>query len=81
MKWLPVFPLLLACEDITTNTGNQCEEYVDYICSCHDTNPDYDCNELSNIYSDPTSDQISECALALDEQRELDEESASECDI
>ena len=75
---LPFF--LLACQD-TISTGNQCDEFVDYVCTCHDDNPEYDCNELSNIYSDPDSDQISECAYSLDEQKELDAESDLECEV
>ena len=78
MKYfLPLF--LFACED-TIKTTTACDEYVDYICICHGDNPDYDCGELGSIYADPTTDQISECSVALDEQIALDQEDEFECD-
>ena len=76
MKKLLLIPFLFACEE---NLSTSCDEYVDYICSCHADNPDYDCGDLSNIYSDPDSEQMLECSTALDEQKVLDEEAQMEC--
>ena len=78
MKYLLPF-LLIACED-TIKTTTVCDDYVDYICDCHSDNPDYNCDELESIYADPTTDQVSECSVSLDEQRALDEEDEFECE-
>ena len=78
MKKLLLIPLLIACEG---KLNNSCDEYVDYICSCHDSNPDYNCTDLANIYSDPDSEELLECSSSLDEQRALDEEAQMDCDI
>ena len=79
MKRTLAFLTLLACED-TIKSSNTCDEYVDYVCDCHFDNPDYDCEQLTNMYSEPDSDQLSECSVSLDEQRDLDEESSLECE-
>ena len=78
MKYLlPLF--LFACEDVIKTT-TACDDYVDYICSCHDDNADYDCSTLDSIYADPTTEQISECSVSLDEQMALDAEDELDCD-
>ena len=28
-----------------------CDDYVDYMCQCHDDEPDFDCAELQRIYA------------------------------
>lgn len=79
MKYiLPIF-LLAACED-TIKSTTSCDDYVDYICDCHSGNPDYDCDELSSMYSDPSTDQESECSVFLDEQKSLDEDIELDCE-
>ena len=78
MKKLILLSFVIGCEE-TLNSS--CDEYIDYICSCHEDNPDYDCGDLANIYSDPDSEQIAECDLALDEQKELDSEAQMECEL
>ena len=78
MKKLLLFCTLIACED---KLSSSCDDYVDYVCSCHGDNPDYDCSDLSNIYSDPDTEQLLECSSALDEQKILDEEAEFECEI
>ncbi|MEC7983845.1 MAG: hypothetical protein VX278_01695 [Myxococcota bacterium] len=79
MKYiLPLF--LFACEDVIKST-TACDDYIDYICDCHSDNPDYDCNAMSNIYADPTTEQESECSVSLDEQMALDAEDEFECEL
>ena len=58
-----------------------CGEYVDYMCDCHDDNPDYDCATQQAIYEEATLEQQTQCALSLDEQMIEDEENGKECDI
>jgi len=70
--WTILVGLLLAgCDD-----SDPCGEYVDYICDCH---PDDDCDSLSNIYDDADAELQDECALALDDQQDSDDNSGHEC--
>jgi uncharacterized Ntn-hydrolase superfamily protein len=62
---------LSGCDD-----SDPCAEYVDYICDCH---PDDDCESLSNTYTDADAELQDECALALDDQQDNDDESGHEC--
>ena len=71
-KWTVLVGLLLAgCDDT-----NPCDEYVTYICDCH---PDDDCESLSNTYEGADAELQDECALALDDQQDSDDESGHEC--
>ena len=70
--WLILAGLALtACDDT-----NPCDEYVAYICDCH---PDDDCSSLSNTYDGADTELQDECALALDEQLNSDDETEHEC--
>ncbi len=66
--------VLSACFE--ANTSNTCDEYVSYMCANHCSAQD--CEELSNIYEDPDTDQISSCSASLDQITLEDEECASE---
>lgn len=64
-----------ACDDSAGT--NECDEYVDYMCDCH---PDeYDCDQLRNTYSDPDSETLDECAIALEDQEAQDEADGAVC--
>ena len=52
--------LLGAC----TEEDKSCDEYVTYMCECVSQD---ECDELTTLYSDASSDQQNECAIALDE--------------
>ena len=68
--------LLPACDD--SAGSNECDDYVDYMCDCHSA--DYDCDQLRNTYSDPDSETLDECAIALEDQEAQDAEDGVACD-
>lgn len=76
MKKLLLIPLLIACGD-----KSPCEEYIDYICSCHENNPDYDCSDMANMYNNPDADKEQECSTNLEEQKSIDNEAQLECTL
>jgi hypothetical protein len=50
-----------------------CDDYVDYLCSCHEGDPKFDCASLETVYADADPDVQDQCALDLDEQKQKDE--------
>ena len=78
MKKLLIIPFFIACED---KLSSSCDDYVDYICSCHEENSDYDCADLANMYADPDMTMLLECSNNLDSQRYIDEQAQLECEI
>jgi len=58
-----------------------CQDYVDYICTCHADDPDFDCQELRTVFSDAGPELQDQCAIDLDEQQDLDDQSGLECDV
>lgn len=68
--------LLTGCED-----DDPCDRYVDYMCECHDEDPDFDCEELVNAYVGADGSVQDECALELADQRDVDDEAGLECSL
>jgi hypothetical protein len=73
MRWLASTFFLLVSVGCTETLVDSCTEYVDYMCSCHEDDPDFDCSELQNIYENAGQDQQDECAISLDDQLALDD--------
>ena len=48
---------------------DNCGEYVDYMCACHEEDDDFDCEELRNAYENPSSSEQDDCAVELDDQK------------
>jgi hypothetical protein len=71
-----VFALLLGCEP-----ENPCDDYVDYMCSCHDGEEGVDCDELGLTYTGADPDVQDECAVLLDEQQQADDDAGVTCAI
>ena len=65
---------LLACED-----DEPCDRYIDYMCSCHEDDPGFDCGTLENTYRGADADVQDECALELQDQKDADEANGVEC--
>lgn len=66
---------LVACE-----LEQPCDEYTAYMCDCHDGNPLYpSCEELEATYADADLTVQDECVLALEAQREADDQLGIEC--
>jgi hypothetical protein len=53
-----------------------CDDYVDYMCDCH---PEEDCAELRTIHQDAVGEELTDCTIALDEQKEEDVLAENEC--
>jgi hypothetical protein len=60
-------------------TNQPCDRYVDYVCNCHEGDPDYDCTELQTIYADAQPDVQDQCALDLDDLKQQDETDGYVC--
>ena len=52
---------------------NPCNDYVDYMCACHDQDPGVDCQALRNTYANADSALQDSCARALDDQQAVDD--------
>ena len=57
-----------------------CDDYVDYICTCHDGDPDFDCDEFRTIYDEAPPDVQDQCLTELNIQMDEDEAANLECD-
>jgi len=64
--------LLTACTEI-----EHCDMYVNYMCDCH---AEEDCSALQNTYQMADDELQEECAIALDEQYEIDDAEGLSCD-
>jgi len=69
---LPALAFMVACET------SPCDDYVDYMCSCH---PDSaDCSALQTTYSEADADLQDACLVSLEEQEAVDEAAGETCD-
>ena len=68
-----------ACIDFEEE--DSCSEYVDYMCSCHADDPNYNCSELKNLYENADSSSMEQCALDLDDQIYEDSQEGYSCDV
>ena len=76
---LPLLFLSSAC--IELEGEDSCTEYVDYMCSCHAEDPNYNCSELKNLYQDADMSTQEQCALDLDDQVYEDTQEGYSCDV
>ena len=67
---------LMANECGTVKTSNACDDYVNYMCDCSSE----DCIELTNLYDEPTQEDLEACSQRLDEQQAEDEALGSDCE-
>lgn len=58
----------LSCDD--ESSRNACDEYVAYMCDCHEA--DFDCAQLENTYANPDSADLDSCRIALEDQESTD---------
>lgn len=63
------------------SSSQPCDDYVDYICQCHQDDPDYDCEQVKTAYEGAEPQVQDECALNLDELEQKDQEEGSECTV
>lgn len=74
MKYQILFltSFLAACSE----EDKSCDDYVSYMCDCHQ---EENCDELTTLYSDPTTEEQNDCAVALDEQQVQDDDAGLVC--
>ena len=73
---LPILPLAMA----PSCTGTEpCDDYVDYMCACHQDDPAYDCEAIQTVYAEAGPDLQDECAIQLDDQQATDSAAGVEC--
>jgi hypothetical protein len=65
---------LTACEPIPP-----CEDYVDYMCACHEEDTGVDCEDLQDTYSGAAPAVQDECGVLLNEQQSEDEQAGETC--
>lgn len=53
-----------------------CDDYVEYMCDCH---PEEDCAELRTIHQDAVGEELTDCSIALSEQKQEDVSTGNEC--
>jgi hypothetical protein len=58
-----------------------CEDYIDYICQCHDDDPDFSCEDVKTTLEDADPEVKNQCALDLDELQVEDADNGDECDV
>lgn len=57
-----------------------CDNYVDYLCVCHEDDPEFDCEALKSTLSNADPETQDECAVLLSEQQDEDEDEGLECE-
>lgn len=67
---------LFACGDLITNP---CQNYVDYVCECHGTDPNLDCETVKAANANAGPDQYLDCEIEHQALVELDAQMGHEC--
>ena len=67
---------LFACEPAAP-----CDDYVDYMCTCHGDDSGVDCDALALTYAAADPDVQDECAVDLREQQQADDDAGASCAI
>jgi hypothetical protein len=57
-----------------------CDDYVDYLCACHEDDPQYDCAVLEASYLDAEPELQDQCAIDLADVQQEDEDEGLECE-
>ena len=72
--WVLVVLGVYGCEPV-----EPCDDYVDYMCLCHDDDTGVDCDGLSVTYASAEPEVQDECAVLLDNQQKSDDDAGLEC--
>jgi len=57
-----------------------CDDYVDYMCACHDADDEFSCADLEQTLSEADPDVQSQCAIDLSDQQDADDVEGLECE-
>lgn len=69
-----LFLVAASCDD------DPCARYVDYMCECHQDDPEFDCADLRASLQDADPLLKDQCALDLADQQDEDVEQGLTCD-
>lgn len=69
-----VLSFTLACDEM-----EPCDDYIDYMCACHETEQDFSCADLEQTLSAADPDVQSQCAIDLNDQQDEDDLDGLEC--
>ena len=72
---LLLVPLSAAC------LYEPCDDYVEYLCTCHEDDPQYDCEALRTTYLDAEPAIQDQCAIDLADVQDEDDAAGLECAI
>lgn len=67
---------LTACE-----FENPCTRLADYVCTCHEDDPEFDCEEFQNFADAATALTYDDCVVDLVDLQDADEEEGLICVI
>jgi len=70
---------LLATAALSGCFFEPCDDYVDYLCTCHEDDPQYDCAVLETSYLDAEPELQDQCAIDLADVQQEDEDAGLEC--
>lgn len=70
------FLSLGACGDLVSNP---CQDYSDYVCECHASDPNFDCDAIRAANANAGVDQYLDCEIEHEALLEVDEQFGSEC--
>lgn len=73
--WITALTLLSA----TGCFYEPCDDYVDYLCTCHEDDPQYDCESLETMYLDADPEIQDQCAVDLAAVQDDDEAAELQC--
>ena len=64
---------LAACED------QPCDRYINYMCTCHENDDGFDCEELGQALGDASPELQDQCSIDLANQQDADDEAELTC--
>jgi hypothetical protein len=56
-----------------------CDDYVDYMCTCHADDADFDCEELQSVFADADPALQDQCSIDLADQQDQDDADGLDC--
>jgi hypothetical protein len=59
--------------------SNPCQDYVDYVCTCHAGDPNLDCETLRAANANAGPDQYLDCEIEHEALLEIDAQLGYEC--
>ena len=76
-KWTGgVVVFLVGCGDLVSNP---CQDYVDYVCECHENTPKLDCETIRAAHSNAGPDQYLDCEVEHQALEQADAELGTGC--